>query len=320
MSTTDETRQLILDTAGKIFSDNCDKPLLDQAETGEFPQALWDLVKQNGFDQLGTVASGTSADDLFAFVQVCGRHAVPLPLGETLLVNSWLPTAALSSFGEVVDDQVVSVPWGRQAERVVGISAQSKEIVVISTPQIAQMGANMAGEPSDSVLIPADAERVELSQDPYAMAALIRINQMAGCLQTVLDLGIRFATERSQFGRSISKFQAIQHSLAVVAAEVAAALRSADAAVDALDSDRFVAEVAASKARVGEAVGVVAEQVHQIHGAMGFTHEHQLHHYTRRVWAWRDEWGNEFFWQAQLGMHLASLGADRVWDFIATRG
>ena len=115
---------------------------------------------------------------------------------------------------------------------------------------------------------------------------------MAGTLQAVLDLGLQFAAEREQFGRSISKFQAIQHSLAVVAAEVAAAQRAADAGVDALGTDRFVAEVAASKARVGEAVGIVAEQVHQVHGAMGFTHEHRLHHFTRRLWAWRDEWGN----------------------------
>ena len=135
MSGNDETRQLILDTAGKIFSDNCDKPLLDRAETGEFPQALWDLVQQNGFDQLGTAASGTSADDLFAFVQVCGRHAVPLPLSETLIVNRWLESGALSSFGEVVDDQIVGVPWGRQVDRVVGISAQSNEIEVIRPPQ-----------------------------------------------------------------------------------------------------------------------------------------------------------------------------------------
>ncbi len=315
-----ETRQLILDTADKIFADNCDKHLLDLAETGEFPAALWQLVKDNGFDQLGTAATGTTADDLFAFVQVCGRHAVPLPLSETLLVNTWLGGSGLSSFGEVVDNQIVSVPWGRQADRVVGITAQSHEVVVVESPEVAQMGANMAGEPSDHIVIPNDARRVTLDTDPYTVAALARVNQMAGCLQTILQLGVRFATERTQFGRSISKFQAIQHSLAVVAAEAAAALRASDAAVDALDTERFGADVAAAKARVGEAVGVVAEQVHQIHGAMGFTHEHQLHHYTRRVWAWRDDWGNEFYWQAELGMLLAALGADKVWDFIATRG
>ena len=105
----------------------------------------------------------------------------------------------------------------------------------------------------------------------------------------------------------------------VVAAEVAAAKRAADAAVDAFHDRRFVLEVAAAKSRVGEAVGIVAEQVHQVHGAMGFTHEHRLHHFSRRTWAWRDAWGNEFEWQEKLGRRLANLGADEVWDFIATR-
>ncbi|MEM7101278.1 MAG: acyl-CoA dehydrogenase family protein [Pseudomonadota bacterium] len=320
MSEQVDTRQLILDSAQKIFSDHCDKKLLDQAETGQFPDTLWQVVRENGFDQLGSYATGTDWNDLFAFVQTCGRFAVPLPMTETLLANQWAGAGGLSSIGEIIDGQIVSVPWGRSVSRVVGIEADTREVVVVESPQVVHQGSNMAGEPNDIIAIPDNAQKIEVPQDPYALSALGRINLMAGCLQTVLDLGIQFATERTQFGRSISKFQAIQHSLAVVAAEVAAALRAADAAVDAVSSDRFLDEVAASKARVGEAVGVVAEQVHQIHGAMGFTHEHQLHHYTRRAWAWRDEWGNEFYWQARLGMALAQLGADNVWDFIATRG
>ena len=176
----------------------------------------------------------------------------------------------------------------------------------------------MAGEAADLV-VPGTIDSVDVAPDPYAQMALAKVNLIAGCLQAQLDLGLLFATERLQFGRTISKFQAIQHSLSVVAAEVAAAQRAADAAVDAFMSNRFVYEVAAAKARVGEAVGLVAEQVHQVHGAMGFTHEHRLHHFSRRTWAWRDEWGNEFEWQATLGRHLAGLGADQIWDFIATR-
>ena len=101
--------------------------------------------------------------------------------------------------------------------------------------------------------------------------------------------------EREQFGRSISRFQAIQHYLAQMAAEVAAAGRAAQAAAAAaagdLTDERFLLEVAAAKSRVGEAVGYVVETAHQIHGAMGYTYEHQLHHFTRRLWAWRDEYG-----------------------------
>jgi len=320
MSEEQSTQQIILDSAQRIFADHCDKSLLDSAEQGAFPQALWEQIAQNGFNQLGAQDSGTSAQDMFAFVLQCGQFAVPLPLAETLLVNRWLtPGEGVYSIGSIVGDEVVGVPWGRNADKVVGLQQHSYDVVVVDNPEVTAQDTNMAGEPRDCVAIPADAERVTLDTDPYTQLAVTRINLVAGSLLKMLELGIQYATERIQFGRAISKFQVIQHSLAVVAAEAAAARRAADAAADALGTERFVFEVAASKARVGEAATLVAEQIHQVHGAMGFTHEHQLHHYSRRAWAWRDEYGNEFEWQALLGAHVASLGADQVWPFIATR-
>ncbi len=321
MSDTDlEVRQLILDSAAKIFTDHCDKNLLDAAETGTFARQLWQQVVENGFDQLGNQASGTSAADMFAFIQVCGEFAVPLPIADTLLVNAWHAGQGVAGIGELDGTLAAGVAWGRGCERIAAVSRGSHEVILSSTPRVDAERVNLAGEPRDDVQLGDGVETLTLEQDPYAQVALSRICLLAGGLQAVLDLGLQFASERVQFGRAISKFQAIQHSLAVVAAEVAAAKRAALSAVDALQDSRFVFEVAASKARVGEAAGVVAEQVHQIHGAMGFTHEHRLHHYSRRVWAWRDEWGNEFYWQALLGAHLAELGADRAWPFIATRG
>ena len=320
-----DTQQLIQDTATKIFSDHCDKALLDRTETGEFASELWQQITANGFHQLGDAAGGTTAADTYAFLKVCGRFAVPLPMSEIILGHSWgigslAPCVGLISIGRAHGDTAIQVPWGRRAARVFAVQAESLEVTVTDAPVIAQEDVNMAGEARDSVAMAGQIQQIVLADDPFAQMALARTNLMAGTLQAVLDLGLQFAAEREQFGRSISKFQAIQHSLAVVAAEVAAAQRAADAGVDALGSDRFVAEVAASKARVGEAVGIVAEQVHQVHGAMGFTHEHRLHHFTRRLWAWRDEWGNEAYWQRVLGARLVALGADQVWSYIATRG
>lgn len=319
------TQQLIEDTATKIFSDHCDKALLDRCEQGNFADDLWQQIIANGFHQLGDAASGTTLADIFAFLKVCGRFAVPLPMAEMLLGHSWAagqlaPCEGLVSIGRQRGDQIIHVPWGRRAQRVFGVEEHSLAVCVADAPVCVQEGSNMAAEARDTVEQGFVTQQITLSDDPFAQMALARTNLMAGTLQSTLDLGLQFAAEREQFGRSISKFQAIQHSLAVVAAEVAAAQRAADAGVDALGTDRFIAEVAASKARVGEAVGIVAEQVHQVHGAMGFTHEHRLHHFTRRLWAWRDEWGNETYWQRVLGARIAGLGADQAWGYIATRG
>ena len=139
---------------------------------------------------------------------------------------------------------------------------------------------------------------------------------MAGALDTILSLTVRYTAERSQFGRPIGKFQAVRQQVAVLGGEVAAAGRAADDAVLAADRGDATLQIAAAKARVGEAAGVCAEISHQVHGAMGFTHEHSLHQFTRRLWSWRDEFGPEVYWATQLGRSLAERAANDVWGFL----
>jgi acyl-CoA dehydrogenase len=320
MTTTSETRQLLIDTAERIFADHCNKGLLDAAERGEFPAALWQTLCDNGFHELALASSGVDLGDVFAVLQVAARHAAPLPLTEMLLANRWLDRSDKTATVGILDgNRVMAAPWARAADSVLGIDMDTGELVEVAGAA-ATPGANMAGEARDDVPVPAAAVRTVQSEPAFELIALGRAVSMAGTLQRILALALQYANEREQFGRSISKFQAIQHNLAVMAGEVAAASRAADAAIDAIGGDRFGLEVAAAKARIGEAAGIVAEIAHQVHGAMGYTHEHTLHHFTRRVWAWRDEFGNETWWQARLGRHLTALGADNLWGFLATRG
>ncbi len=313
-----DTRGLLLDTATRIFSDHCDKALLDAAETGEFPERLFGLIRENGFHGLAMTASEVPLIESFLVLKVAGRFALPLPLAEILLGNRWLDRDdRLIAIGIGDATGARNVPWGRLADSVVAVR-ESGEVALLGDFTVTE-GTNLAGEPRDRVV--ADSvESLELSDDAFSEMALSRVMLMAGALERVLELSLQYVGEREQFGRPISRFQAIQHHMAVMAAEVAAAVRAADAAAQAIEGDRFFLEVAAAKSRVGESVSVVAELAHQVHGAMGFTHEHQLHHFTRRLWAWRDEFGTELYWQTALGSHVAGLGADALWEFIATRG
>ena len=317
--------QMLADAAERIFRDQCTKTALDAAESGQFPARLWQLLCENGFQLMALPDSGAELADLFAVLRVAGRFAVPLPLAEALLANRWLggeggdrTADALNTVALVAQDdnpQWLDAPWGRAARRIVGVADDGA--VFAGAPLAVQEAVNLAGEPRDQIEV-RDVRPLPCAEPPLALLALARVAQSAGALERVLELGIGYAQEREQFGRPIARFQAVQHMLAMVAAEVAAAGRASDAAVAAIGSDRFALEVAAAKSRVGEAVGLVAEAVHQVHGAMGFTHEHQLHHFTRRLWAWRDECGSEAHWQALLGRRLCALGADQVWDFLAT--
>jgi acyl-CoA dehydrogenase len=119
-----------------------------------------------------------------------------------------------------------------------------------------------------------------------------------------------------QFGRPIGKFQAVQHMLALLAGHAAAAGAAADAAIDAGAIRPSEFAVAVAKARIGEAAGKGAEIAHQIHAAMGYTREHNLHFVSRRLWAWRDEFGNETHWQMRLGRLVARQGADALWPML----
>lgn len=316
-----ETRTLLLDTATRMFADHCDKALLDAAERGEFPESLLDVVTEGGFQQLAMRSSGVDLPDALAVLKAAGHYAAPLPLAEMILGNRWLESdESLVSIGIGDDRSASDVPWGRRADAVIAVSPQSGAFLLRDLT--VEPGTNLAGEPRDQVR-GASSERLDLQEDPFTLLALTRVVLMAGALERALTLSLTYVSEREQFGRPIAKFQAIQHHMAVMAAETAAAIRAADAALAGLDGDRLDAEVAVGKSRVGEAVGVVAELAHQVHGAMGYTHEHQLHHTTRRLWAWRDEFGTERYWQCRLGEQLghlvASGGGDALWSFIATR-
>jgi acyl-CoA dehydrogenase len=313
------TRQLLIETAEKIFTDHTDKQALDAAEAGQFPEALWRILEANGLHEMALPNSGIALADVFAVFKVAGRFAVPLPLPELILGNRWRGASdGFVSVGLFQDPDAVAVPWGRRADRVLAVSAEGLRELKADT---VIAGTNIAGEPRDRVS-GSELQLLNSEEDPLALLALARVLQMAGGLERTLELSLRYATEREQFGRPIAGFQAIQHNLAIMAAETAAAIRSADAAADALnnaDPYRLPLEIAAAKARVGEACGVVAEVAHQVHGAMGFTYEHELHHVTRRLWAWRDEFGGESYWQQRLGSALAAAGGDALWSFIASR-
>ena len=169
------------------------------------------------------------------------------------------------------------------------------------------------------------------------MGAAARAMQMSGALAAVLDIAVAYANERVAFERPIAKFQAVQHNLARLAGEAAAAMAAARSAADAIATalaapharvpraapgfdDALFLEVAAAKIRVGEAAGVGAGIAHQVLGAIGFTREHVLHRFTQRLWAWRDDFDNESAWAVRLGTLIATRVAARAYGRCWHRG
>jgi len=136
----------------------------------------------------------------------------------------------------------------------------------------------------------------------YRRGALARATMMSGALEKAMDLAVTYAQERQQFGRPISKFQAVQQNLAVLAGQTAAAVAAANLGIEALsaaDPEREEFLIAVAKTRVGEAATLACEIAHQVHGAIGFTKEYTLQLSTRRLWSWREEFGGDPEWARQ---------------------
>lgn len=157
---------------------------------------------------------------------------------------------------------------------------------------------------------------------PHRAAATVSL--MAGAMGQALLLSIDHVNTRQQFGRPLGKFQAVQQSLAVMACEVAAVDAAAAAMATRLDAAGFDAEaagfeIAAAKLRANRAVGVVTAIAHQVHGAIGFTREYDLHRVTVPLMRWRGEHGNDAYWAQILGRRVAELGGRGLWESLTAR-
>jgi alkylation response protein AidB-like acyl-CoA dehydrogenase len=345
---------IIVDTATRIFADLCEPQTINAAEEGRWPEALWNALEESGLtltwvpDDLG--GAGAEMTDGFAVLRVAGRFAAPVPLAETLMAGWLLAQAGIASPGGPMtiapvheDGNITLGADGRLGGRArhIPFARAAKHIAVLArkdgTPTVALVaadglgvreGTSLAGEPQDTVTfdgaVALASGAAPAGLDPAAfvrLGAAVRTQQMAGALEHILDQSVQWSLDRVQFGRPIAKFQAVQHNLAALAGEVAAAGAAADGAAEAIaregvSGETVASDVAVAKVRVGEAASTGAAIAHQVHGAMGFTYEHSLHQSTRRLWAWREEFGNEALWAERLGRMVAERGADELWPFI----
>jgi acyl-CoA dehydrogenase len=349
-----ELSSLLADTVARLFGALATKELIESAEKGAWPEKLWRALEEGGLTlplvpESAGGAGGTWLD-AHVVVRAAGRYTAPVPLAETIIASSLLTSAGLEvPFGPLtlapvhgmdtltlarrgdaltVSGTATRVPWGRHAGHVVTVAdvdgRATVALVAASSARITE-GANLAREPRDTlvfdgapVLTAAPAPGVT-RETIRLHGAMARAAQMAGALDACLDQAVRYATERKQFGRPIGSFQAIQQNLAILAGHVAAAGIAAESAFRAADRGDARFEVAVAKIRVGEAAGVGAGIAHQTHGAIGFTYEHALHFATRRLWAWRAEFGSESAWARELGATVAARGADALWSDLTAR-
>ena len=306
--------------------------------------------------------SGGSLEQASVVLISAGEHAARVPVAETALLGGWLlaearlpipagPLVAVRAPGAdaadgaggvrvertadgcLVRGRLPRVGWGRVAQRVVVLAAaDGADVAVALGPGDVTVtpGSNVAGEPRDDLTVETVVDHAAVAEvaggvgdELRLRAALARVLLTAGAMRRALDLTIRYAGERQQFGRSLSNFQAIQQQIAELAAETAAVRAAADAALRRCAADDCAGQgawlaVASAKVQAGRGATVAARIAHQVHGAIGFTEEHALRLSTTRLWAWRDEAGSQAEWADELGRHV--LAGGRLWPIITEDG
>lgn len=343
-------RELFESTIERLFADLATSEYVLGCEGGEWPASLWAALDESGFALAGApeALGGAQASwsDLYVIARAAGRFAAPVPLGEAILAN-WLlgragiePRSGSLSFSAdaslqlrdgAVSGTARAVPWGRHVDALVAIAdadSASPSLVLLAHASIASQALqlNVAGEPRDDLSfdnakvlacapLPADVPADVL----HLGGALLRSAQIAGALHTLLDMTSGYAGERTQFGRPIGAFQAIQQQLAVFAEQAAAANIAAEAAFAESDDELAAFSIAAAKVSTAEAASTGAAIAHSVHGAIGFTQEYSLHLFTRRLWAWRGEFGSASLWSQRLGRLVCEAGGEGYWSLLTGR-
>ena len=335
---------LIEETARRSIVDALTQDIVDASERGAWPAVIWERLEAQGLLQPSAIAEASGSEDVLeveaAVLRAVAATALPLPVAETALAGWFLsrhgialPSGPLSiaSFaaGEElsykdgrVSGRLERVPWGRKA---VGVVAVAGDALLLLDPRSAELtpGSNMAGEPRDTLgfkgIEPLAVGGMADRELMLCRCAAARAVQLAAAAARVLEIAVEYATQRQQFGRPISAFQAIQHQLAAAASEVASARvasQQAYLAIQARTGEVFACAIA--KARASDAAGAVARVAHQIHGAIGYTQEYQLHRFTRRIQSWRNEFGSSAFWARRLGEMVLSQTGRSLWSIVTS--
>ena len=332
------TEGMVAETAAKIYTDLCGREVPHEAEAGTYPQALWDALSENGLP-LAWVSEdnggfGADYDEVFGAIWVSAEAASPVPFAETLVANWLLDRAGIAipegaSTFALLEGKTASVPFASTADHVAVYDAGKSEIALYKSADV-PAGDMQALSPDGDVRMdfsgatPVASAATNISRRAVeALILTVRAVQMAAAIEAALNMSIAYVSDREQFGRPLSKFQAIQHQLAVAASESAAATMAATQAASALarnadDPEKAWHEAVVAKVQIGHSVEAVTVPFHQVHGAMGYTQEYDLHHFTRRLWAWRDALGNEHHWSKTLGAELAVTSPDQIWKGVTT--
>ena len=337
---------LITETADRLFGELCSHEAVQAAEVNGGAPEIWAAFAETGFPWISLPeaagGSGGTLLDALEVLRLAGYHSAPIPAAETGVLGGWLLASAGLELPEGVvtvapgvsgdslmigDDGRVSgraamVPWGRSADRLAVVADGRVASIPAAAAAVVEQ-TSLAGEPRDTLTF--DGVQAEVADAPEGVdaealrfrGALSRVALIGGAIEKMSQLTVSYTNERVQFGRPVSRFQAVQQHLVWAAQDAALARMCAERAGAIATSGDARFEIAAAKLNANQAATRATKACHQAHGAMGMTQEYPLHHVSRRLWSWRTEYGGVREWSAWVGQRAVDAGADGLYPLIA---
>lgn len=299
--------------------------------------AVWSTLREVGVARLTAPedggGSGAGWAEAAALLRTAAAAGVAVPYAETDLLAGPLRRAAgiddssdSTATVALLDSSGTAhgVQWAGATSTVVCVrpAGDTHELADVPTDRLTITSLEgISVVPAGSVIV---GEGISWSPVPTAAVeayvlrgALARAVQCVGAMDGMLASAIEHTTARSQFGRALAKFQSVQNLVVDIAAESVLARAAVDAALaDALGGELSQFRVAVARSVVSQALAVAVRNVHQVHGAIGTTHEHTLHRVTLPALQWRGEFGSPAFWEGVLSRVAIVGGMDGVWPMV----
>ncbi|MCC7078608.1 MAG: acyl-CoA/acyl-ACP dehydrogenase [Acidimicrobiia bacterium] len=325
---TDEQLEL-RDAVRDLLANECPASVVRAAWEGDMsgPDKVWAGLCDMGV--VGLMATeahgglGLSDLDLTLILTEVGRAAAPGPLVETAVVavpllekiggsvaETWVPRVAqgesrvavgLPGESLVLDASGADLLLLWHGDALHAVDPAEVSITVETSVDRSRRGGRVAWEPGPQPLAVGEEGR-RLLDAALERAALGTAAMLLGLGRHLLDVTVTYATDRHQFGVPIGSQQAIKHKLADVAVALAFAeplvhraaysLARGPALVDESARETTAVHVSMAKAAAGDAAELAARHALQCHGAIGYSFEHDLHLWMKRVWALAAAYGD----------------------------
>jgi alkylation response protein AidB-like acyl-CoA dehydrogenase len=212
------------------------------------------------------------------------------------LCGGWLTRLAAGELATLA--MPPRLPYAVDADAADMVLLVSVEAVAIAVPEARHQSVDPARSLFDVASGPVLARGPAVADAACRagrLGALASAAQLLGAGRALLEASVRHAGQRVQFGRPVGAFQAVKHRLAdaAIGLEFARPLLDAAAVALAVDSATAARDVSAAKVACADAAHRAARAALQVHGAIGYTREHDLSLWLTKVRALVPAWGTQ---------------------------